>query len=582
MNKRDISFILENIDIVEVIEDFNQIRKKGKNYSILCKVHQDTNPSVVISREKQIFKCFSCNVGGTAIDYLIKFEKFAFQDAIKYLVKKYNLDVKLAFAETKYSESEQQLLDVFSDVCAFFNYSLNQEKLKNPSLSKFIDKRKLNSNLISQFKLGFASAKKNSKYKNFLIKKGHQMSTLINASLVNEEGDAILFNRFIFPIKNENNLIVALSSRKIDELETSAKYINSQESLIFKKNQIIYNFDKAKKYDEIIICEGFMDVIAFASIGIENAVALMGLSLSWKHISILKNKKIIFFLDGDDAGQSAQFTMIEKVLSFNLDASIVVNNENKDPDEIINTDGIEKIKSLLESKIPIALYYYKMLAKNNNMKDQIKAKLVIAKIFPLFKKATSELKKQLLINIANDLEISTTELENKYFLAKNLELNVKPKLALNTISKLNEDFLDHNQSIKNEDLLNDLLLYSSRMLAAMYKDKNILNYAAKNNPIIINNKVGELFYYLIEKNKNSNFHIENEEQLIKILDANLKKCSSEILPLTKEAFIENIKKIKIYDVPANRSFFLEKQLSAKLTPKQLAMALESEIKNRKK
>lgn len=374
MKNFDINDLISKVDIVSVISNFSTILKSGASFKTLCNVHGDKSPSLSINPKKQIYKCFVCDHGGNALDYLIWSQKFTFQQAIEYLIKESGEDIE-KFSKIlkikKYSEKHEKLFKATQDASDLFNYYLSIYIDEENDLKKFIQDRKIEKKLIDEFKIGYAPLEIN--YIDILEKKGNEKSVLINASLISENNNFPFFvNRIIFPIFDEENNIVAFSGRLIsNSLDNKTKYLNSKESLIFKKSNIIYNYNNAKTHESIIIVEGFMDVISMAKIGFINCVALMGLNLS-EHIinKFKKHKEILIFLDNDEAGQKATLKIIWHFLINDINSYVILNNYLKDPDEIINSEnGVSKIKDLFSNKINnidfLILYFTKNIEKEN-------------------------------------------------------------------------------------------------------------------------------------------------------------------------------------------------------------------------
>lgn len=587
MKKINIQSILDNVDIIEVIEEFSKLEKNGKNYQILCKVHQDSRPSVVVSPEKQIFKCFSCGAGINVIDYLIKFEKFTYIEAIKYLSKKFDLNIEFENEKPKYDENQQKLLSVFDDVCTFFNYEINQKKSTNQNLAQFLKKRNLNQDLINNFNLGFADEKKSSKYKEFLLKKNHDPSLLINASLLNNDDNPIIFNRIIFPIKNDDGLIVALSSRRIGDNDNLTKYINSQESRIFKKNEIIYNFHEAKNYDEIILCEGFMDVIALHSIGIKNAIALMGLSLSAHHIQKLKDKNLVLFLDGDKAGQSAQIKIVKKMLLARMSAQVVLNSENKDPDELIKEYGANKLNKILKNRVNIFMYYYDYLKNEIDINNENELEKMLLELAIYFEKQSDIVKSRFISDVETDLNVPKDLLLKKYFSAKSSQTKTDnnfsqkpskkamPLSVSKTIAKNNNDFISNNK------IINEVLVYSERLLASMFQYREMAQLALDYNAKVHSAQLKEILIFLEKKYLNPNYSVENVDEIIKILEALVIKHGTTI-PTTKETFLENMEYISKFDTKKFTTIYLGGKAQQTDNLDELIKIIEREKENQKK
>ena len=379
---KDVKDLIDQINITELIADFSALIKTGSSYKTLCNVHGDRSPSLSINPRKQIYKCFVCDHGGNALDYLIWAQKFSYPDAVKYLAKLVGDDSSSYLNDyepkIKYNEKQLSLIDCFKDVTNLFSYYLNIYENKEP-LKTILKQRNLTNQEIIKYQIGYAPNANEDNYLNIIQNKNHSLSTLINASIISETNQKLIFNnRLIFPILDEDENVIALSGRAINQNQ-EPKYFHSKESLIFKKNQTIYNYHRAKKYDELIIVEGFMDVIAFNKINQDNAIALMGLSLNSEQIQkIKKHKKVFLCLDQDEAGIKTTITMIEVLMKNNIKGSVLKIDDYKDADELVNTnDGINKLKKVYQNPIAFVDYIYEYFLKTFNLSKIEEIKLLI-------------------------------------------------------------------------------------------------------------------------------------------------------------------------------------------------------------
>lgn len=378
--KETVNNIIANSDIVEVINNFITLSKKGRNYVCLCPFHDDRNPSMNIDTKKQIFKCFVCGTGGNVAQFLVKYKHWSFWETIKYLADRLNInfDYQSMSDYKSHQRSEEELKILASLNKANSLYKLELIKCKNdPKVSEFINKRHLNAETIQAFDIGYASAEQfKILFKEELEK---EPEILAKASLINPKTlECAFHDRITFAIKNENDEVVGFSARTLEK-DVKPKYVNSAENEFFKKSSILYNYQRINKLNDtktIIITEGFFDVIALYKVGIENATCLMGTALTAQHLPLLKNKEIIIFLDGDDPGQNASLKSAKFLMEYGFDIKIVRNKTQYDPDEILNNLGAGVLKKMLEDA-PIALdfvyeYYTKkyslMFSSNNEIK----------------------------------------------------------------------------------------------------------------------------------------------------------------------------------------------------------------------
>lgn len=364
--------IKNKVNIVDVISSYINVIKKGNNYVAICPFHNDSNPSMNISVDKQIYKCFSCGAGGNVFTFVSEYEKISFIDAVKKVAAFINYDLtKYNLEETKKEDdSKNRLLNLVKDTAEYYNYTLLNTE--NEGIA-YLKNRGISDEIIEQFKLGYANSD-SSKLLRYLTKKGYTVEEIINAGIgINNGGFLDRFNgRVIFPISDIYGNIVAFSGRRINEDKTS-KYINSNENALFNKSECLYNFYQAKTHilqtKKIYIVEGFMDTIALYKANIKNVVATMGVNLSKNHIRILEkmNAEVILSLDSDEAGQSAMFKLIEVLKTTNLNLKVTsVSDKGKDLDEIYKQSGELGIREFLEKTYSINEFRFEYkLAKTN-------------------------------------------------------------------------------------------------------------------------------------------------------------------------------------------------------------------------
>ena len=518
MKNIKINDLIAKVNIVDIIENFSKLTKFGSSLKTLCNVHGDKTPSLSINPKKQIYKCFVCDHGGNALDYLMWAQNFSWNEAVEYLIKASGENVEnfqsLFQNKKPKSENEIKLLKVLQEASDIFNYYLNiYLDERNNDITNFVLKRNLSKELIDKFKLGYApSFNSEDNYIDILEKKENEKATLINASILNDAGSHPFYvNRLIFPIIDEDNNVVAFSGRKIDDQDDKLpKYLNSKESLVFKKSSIIYNYNNARKFDSIIIVEGFMDVISLAKIGYDNAVALMGLYISKNLVDKLKNhKEILLCLDNDQAGLNATMKLISIFLKNNINAYVIVNEETKDVDEIINLpDGKEKIINIFNNKWKMIDFVWHYFSKDVEKDNYQQIKDMILKLVEYSKDFDQFLILDLSNRLAKQFEIDK-EIISNYF-KTNLNV-VKSNHSNNNIIVQNGLESSLNQPIninkilisiwQNPSFLNSQNIASINWPEAKYKKiyEDIKKYHENQVPLpeyskdFIENKVNNLF-----------------------------------------------------------------------------------------
>ncbi|ADE19460.1 DNA primase [Mycoplasma crocodyli] len=364
--------ILHSSDIVAVIGNFLTLTKKGKDFVGLCPFHSDNTPSMNVSSEKQIFKCFSCNVGGNAIAFLMKFKNFKYIEAIEYLAKLINYDYDFSnILKVSNKPIYNQTQTLIIDTLKAANLTYKNNIFNDDEVKKYLDKRGLTTNILDVFNIGFAPY---NGIKHTLIKEfAFNEFELKKAGIINNENNEILRKRITFAISNEQGDVIGFSGRSIGD--DKPKYINSPETNVFKKNSILYNYFNAKESinlkKQIIITEGFMDTIALYKCDVKNVVSLMGVALSKHHLHLLKNNEVILFLDNDSAGLNATKSTILMLIKENINVKVVINNHKKDPDEILNFYGSKTLTDTLNNLTSGIDFIYDLLIKSYGLDKEI-------------------------------------------------------------------------------------------------------------------------------------------------------------------------------------------------------------------
>ncbi len=367
IDDRVIDEIRDNASISKVIGHYIPIVKKGHNYVALCPFHDDHDPSLSISEEKQIYKCFVCGKGGNVFNFVMDFTKCTFPEAVAKVAEIIGrpLDIDVS-SKKKPQKRYQKYHDLLRDAISFLSYALNTYEGKDAK--DYLLKRGLDKDVVDHFDIGYDP--RGDKLFRYLKGKGYE-DREIEATNVGALGDYgpydIFQNRIVFPIHDLDGDPIAFSARALDTSQV-AKYINTKETVIYHKGEVVYNYhrakDDAKKADRIIVCEGVMDVIALWRADIKNVVATLGTSLTKEQLKIIgrTTSHIVFFYDGDRAGRNATMKAVEMALAAGYDPYVIVNDTDKDPDEIINTNKAKVLRDMVSkeiSGIEYAFSYYK-------------------------------------------------------------------------------------------------------------------------------------------------------------------------------------------------------------------------------
>lgn len=374
LKESEIKEIRNSVDIVDVISEYIPLTAKGKNFFGVCPFHADHSPSMSVSREKQIYRCFSCGASGNVITFLMNYENINFVEALKKLADKAGITISLGNVKQK-TNKNKELYDIYETSQKIYQNNLNSEL--GIKAKEYLKNRKITNEIIKEFGIGLA-IKDSKLITSMLLKKGYKEKDLINSGLVgdNEKGlHDIYYNRIMFPLYDLNGNIVGYSGRIYDSLDT-AKYVNTKETPIFKKGELLYNYHRAKeearKTGKIIVMEGFMDVIAAYKVGIKNVVATMGTAVTENQANLIKRmaKEVILCFDGDGAGAKATFSCSEELGKLNVIPKVVRLEENLDPDEYIKKYG-NSFLDKINNPISIMDFKLKYLKKDLNLTDQV-------------------------------------------------------------------------------------------------------------------------------------------------------------------------------------------------------------------
>jgi len=406
-NEQEIENIRTSANIIQVISSYLPLTQKGKNYFGVCPFHEDHSPSMSVSEEKQIYKCFSCGAAGNVFTFVKDYESVSFMEAVKIVADKCGLVFKGSVntkKEIKNNKVEYEIMDL---ALKFYQNNLNTEY--GAKAKTYLNERNLNDEAIKEFDIGLALDNKHS-LNSLLINKKYNLETILNLGLINRNGEFIndtFMNRIIFPIHNLEGEPIGFTGR-IYEASDQAKYINSKESIIFKKGQILFNYHRAKKEiqrkKEVIIVEGNMDAIRMYASGIKNVVALMGTSLTNDQVNIIKSlrAKVILLLDNDDAGALATYQNGNILEAAGINPLVVRLSGEKDPDEYIIKNGVEAIIDNISNPISFLDYKLKYLKKNKDLTKTNDLVSYIKDIINNIKDIDDELTKEINIKKMSD------------------------------------------------------------------------------------------------------------------------------------------------------------------------------------
>ena len=370
--------ILKSASITEVIGHYIPLIKKGRGYTAVCPFHDDHDPSLSISEEKQIYKCFVCGNGGNVFTFVQNFKKCSFVEAVAEVAnligKPLNIEID---NRPKVVSKFQKYYDLMNDTVHFTNSVLST--YAGEEAMAYLNNRGLTKEIIDYFEIGY-NPKGETIYK-FLKSKNYQDDDIlkVNVCRMTDYGIKDVFaGRILFPIHDINGNAIAFSGRIIEKSD-SAKYVNTNTNLIYEKGVVVYNYHRAKedikRSKRVYVCEGVMDVIAFKRASISNVVATLGTACTVEQLKLIRNltNHIIFCYDGDRAGQNAIMKGIELAFSLGIEAYAIKNDTELDPDEIINQGEAKDLRDFADQEITgieFAFDYYQKVYPLNNYSNR--------------------------------------------------------------------------------------------------------------------------------------------------------------------------------------------------------------------
>ena len=406
-------------DIVKIISDYIPLKKKGRNYIGVCPFHADHSPSMSVSPEKQIYKCFACGAAGNVFKFVMDYENVNYIEAVKIIGDKIGINIDIKNNIKTQKKDSSNLYELYEISQMFYQNNINTKEGK--MAREYLLNREIDNNIIKEFGIGLA-LNDYSLLTKLLTKKGKKIDDLVKSGLTNKNEQAyndIFINRIMFPLWDINGRIVGYSGR-IYNTKDSSKYVNTKETEIFKKGEMLYNYHRAKadarKTGKIIIVEGFMDVIRMYSIGITNVIAMMGTAVTSFQASLIKRmaNDVILCFDGDNAGAKATSSCINELARIGVVPKVVRLEENLDPDEYILKYGKERFLMKIENPINIMDFKLNYLKQNHNFNDSIDTAKYINEMLLEVSKIDDEILKEITLQkLSDENKIDIKILRNK-------------------------------------------------------------------------------------------------------------------------------------------------------------------------
>lgn len=371
-----INEIKEKTDILDLVSEYVKLEKRGRNYIGLCPFHDEKTPSFTVSEDKQICHCFGCKKGGNVFQFTQEIKDISFVEAVKELGERANINVDVgdySNKSTQIATDDLNMIEMHELIQEYYQYAL-MKSVEGEEALNYLMNRGFTEDLIKARGIGYAP--NNSHFcHDFLQQKGYDIELAYEAGLLSRNEENFSYydrfrDRIMFPLKNAQGRIVGYSGRTYNNQEP--KYLNSPETPIFQKRRLLYNLDNARKFirknDEVILLEGFMDVIKADYSGLKAVVASMGTALSDEHMTVLKKltSNVTLMFDGDFAGQEATIKTGQHLLQQGLNVFVVQLPKDMDPDEYITKYGNDKFLNFVNNEKKSFILY-----KVNSHKDEI-------------------------------------------------------------------------------------------------------------------------------------------------------------------------------------------------------------------
>ncbi len=358
ISRSTVQQVIDTADVVDVVGNFVSLKKRGANLLGLCPFHNEKTPSFTVSPSKGIYKCFGCGQAGNAVKFIQEHEKLSFPEAIKWLAKRYNIEIeeKERTPEELQQQKEEESLRIINDFAAsFFHKTLKEDKEGQRIGLAYFKERGFINQTVDTFQLGYAPEDRQA-FTNAAISKGYKKELLILAGLIGERNGELFdkySGRVIFPINNQSGKTIGFGARILKSNTKAPKYINTPENPLYHKSKTLYGIYQSKKAitqnDECFLVEGYTDVISLHQGGVENVVASSGTSLTEGQLYLLKRytKHLTILYDGDAAGVKAALRGMDIALEVGLNVKLVLLPENHDPDSFIQEKGAEGFRAFV-------------------------------------------------------------------------------------------------------------------------------------------------------------------------------------------------------------------------------------------
>lgn len=486
----DLEIIKNKLNIVDVISSYiGQLQKAGSNYKCRCPFHQENSPSFMINPQLQIFKCFGCGKGGDVIKFIQEIERIDFKEALKISAEKAGIEINDYTENTALKNERKRILEANLLTAKYYNFIITSHKIGEVGL-KYAQKRGITRKDIEKFTIGFAPNSRDN-LKKFLNKKGFKDQDLLRWGLLAQIDGRIMDkfrNRLIQPILNLKGEVVGFSGRYIGQSKSAPKYLNSPETIVFKKNEILYGLYHAKeairKTDFVIVEEGNIDIISSHRVGVENIVAPLGTAFTLNQAKLLKKmaSQIFFCFDTDTAGENALVRSIAIAEEIGLLHKVVDIRGYQDPDDLISKNPSEWIVRIGKAIDSVEYLIENFREKVNTLSLDGKNKFANF-ITPIINSLKNEISKAHYIKQVS----SILQIKEDVYIEKYLSSSKRENLSYLKDEVKGEDTKKTKEVVSKESYLLSLIYYSKKPL-----------YLEVNREIFQSNSLREIYEGLVE------------------------------------------------------------------------------------
>ncbi|MCI5967777.1 MAG: DNA primase [Tenericutes bacterium] len=542
-NTNIINEIRSKVDIVDIISSYLPLTQKGKNFFGVCPFHDDTNPSMSVSREKQIYRCFSCGASGNVFNFIMDYEHVSFKEALSILANKTGIEIKGLKLDKKESKYDK-LYEIYELAHKYYQNNMSSSYAKKAK--EYLNNRHIDEDMIKEYKIGLSLDKSDNLTK-LLLAKGYDLNTLNSIGLANYDKD-VYMNRIMFPLYDLNGRVVGFSGRRYDGIKEN-KYVNTKGTNIFQKGETLYNYHNAREFvrskNQVIVMEGFMAVIRTLTTGIKNVVALMGTAMTKEQANLIKrlSTNVVLCFDGDEPGRKACLDNGNELEKLGCDVSIVELDGGLDPDDYILKYGGDDFKNLVKNAITLSDYRIKRLKKNINLNSDLEKTEYINNVLAETSKIEDEIHQEFILKkLAKEFNISYNTLEKRLLSFEKENSKEEKKTELEVVIKPNQTEVKKDKYYIATNALLYYMLVNKKCLE--YYNSGKINFLNEDERYL----ASEISYYEqkygIITPADFYTYLQTKEELLKVLNRVLElELDQEV---TEKTILDYIKTLKDY------------------------------------